>query len=326
MKTWKVGAAALAALVINMGGQQAQAQAAWPTKPINMVVPYAAGGGIDAIARLVAQSMSETLGQPIVIENKGGGGGVIGATVVAKAAPDGYTILMAGNPELVINPTLMPGVQYNVARDFVPVMLVAESPNVIVAHPSVKATLKEIVGGAYRGGTLTIGTPGQGSPQHLTVEVMRSLGQADFVHVPYKGAGPAIKDVLGGQTALALTGAPPLLPHIRSGNLRALAVTQPSRSDLLPDIPTFEEASGFKGMETYSTWYGLLVPAGTPVSVVSALHKAAAATLERSDIRSRLREMGTEVVALPTEAFGERIGIELKRYESVIRRFQIKVD
>ena len=204
-------------------------------------------------------------------------------------------------------------------------MLVAESPNIIVANPGLKTPLREIVDGSHKSdGSMTVGTPGQGSPQHLSVEVMRSLSKVDFVHVPYKGAGPAVVDVIGGQVRMAITGAPPLLPHIKSGKLRALAVTQAKRSSLVPDIPTFEEATGIKGLETYSTWYGLLAPAGTPPAVIESLQKSIASVLSKPEIRTRLNDMGTEVVATPGTAFGDRIKVELKRYEDVIRRFNIK--
>ena len=325
MKQWITGLAAAITLTLGVGAQAQNAN--YPTKPIRMVVPYSAGGGLDAITRLVAQAMSESLGQTIVVENKAGAGGTIGADSVAKATPDGYTVLMAGNPELVINPTLMAGVRYNVARDFIPVMLVAESPNIIVANPTLKESLREIMAGGYRGpGAMTVGTPGQGSPQHIAVEVLRSLGKADLVNVPYKGAGPAVVDVLGGQIQLAITGSPPLLPHIKSGKLKALAVTQSKRSSLIPDVPTFEEATGIKGLETYSTWYGLLVPTGTPAAVVEVLHKSIAAVLAQPDVKARINAMGAEVIALPTTAFGERMTSELKRYDDVIRRFNVKVE
>ena len=291
---------AITATIALLAGASVVAQTAnYPNKPIRMVVPYAAGGGLDAITRVVAQAMSEGLGQSIVIDNKAGGGGMIGAESVARSQPDGYTVLMAGNPELVINPSLFPGARYNVTRDFVPIMLLAESPNILVAHPLLKGGLKEIMDGAYRSeGAMTVATPGLGSPQHLTVEVLKGMGKAEFVHVPYKGAGPAIIDTLGGQTRLALTGAPPLLPHIRSGKLKALAVTQPKRSSLAPDIPTVEEATGLKGLEAYSTWYGMLVPTGTPPAVIDTLQQSVATVLARPDIRAKLNDMGTEVVAL----------------------------
>ncbi|WP_423459819.1 Bug family tripartite tricarboxylate transporter substrate binding protein [Ottowia sp. VDI28] len=299
----------------------------YPTKPIRMVLPYAAGGGLDGITRLVAQAMSEKLGQSIVVENKGGAGGMIGAEAVAKATPDGYTLLMAGNPELVINPTLMPGARYDVTRDFIPIMLVAESPNVLVAQTGFNINLREIANGAqHADAPLTVGTPGQGSPQHLTVAVLKSKSKLDLIHIPYKGAGPAVIDVLGGQVRLALTGAPPLIPHIKSGKLKAIAVTQPKRSELLPDIPTLEEALGVTGMDNYSTWYGLLAPAQTPPVVVEALQKSVSAALARPDIKAKINEMGSEVVALPAAAFAERIKREHKRYEDIIRRFNIKAE
>lgn len=300
---------------------------AYPIKPVRMVVPYAPGGGIDAITRLVAQQMSESLGQSIIVENKAGGGGMIGAEFVAKATPDGYTVLMAGNPELVITPTLTGSHRYNVNKDFIPIMLVAESPNILVAHPSTKATLRDMLQGTERGdGPLSVGTPGQGSPQHLTVEVLKSMGRSHWTHVPYKGAGPAIVDVLGGQIQLALTGAPPLMQHIRTGKLKALAVTQPRRSSLVPDIPTVEEASGMKGLVSYSTWYGLLVPAATPQVVVDTLQKSIAAVLAKPDVKQKINDMGSEVIALQGSAFAERILSEHQRYETVIRRFNIKSD
>lgn len=298
----------------------------YPTKPIRLVVPYAAGGGLDAITRLVAQEMGNGLGQPFVVDNKAGGGGMIGAETVAKASPDGYTLLMAGNPELVINPVLVHTARYDVTKDFLPIMLVTESPNVLAAAPSVKGTLAEILAGQSGAGPVTIGTPGQGSPQHLAVESFASFAKAKIVHVPYKGAAPAVVDALGGQTLLTLVGAPPLMPHVRSGKLRALAVTQASRSSLAPDIPTVEEATGVKDLGSYTTWYGLLAPAGTPPAVVDTLHKSIAAVLARPDIRKKLNEMGTEVVALPSTAFGERIKAELTRNERVIKRFNIKAE
>jgi len=310
-------------LFLTTGASYAQGQ--YPTKPIRMIVPYAAGGGLDALTRVLAQGMSETLGQSIVIENKVGAGGMIGAEFVARSVSDGYTLLMAGNPELVISPHLLGGNRYNVSKDFVPIMLAAESPNIIAAHPSLKASLRDIVQNVPRGdGPLTIGSPGQGSPQHLTIEALKSLGKAEWVHAPYKGAGPAIVDTLGGQTQLVLSGAPPLLPHLRSGKLKALAVTQPQRSALMPDIPTVAEATGLKGLDSYSTWYGLLAPAGTPQGVVETLHKAIAGVLARPEVRQKLQEMGTEVVALSNPGFAERIQSESKRYHDVIRRFNIQ--
>lgn len=301
---------------------------AWPAKPIKVVVPYAAGGGLDAITRLVTQAMGEVLGQSLVVDNRTGAGGMIGAESVARATPDGYTVLMAGNPELVITPTVLPaGARYSVLKDFIPIMLVSESPNILVAHPSVTGSLSDILAGkaAVEGG-IAIGTPGLASAQHIAVEILQSATKQKVVHVPYKGAGPAVADVVGGQVKLALVGAPPVIPNLKAGKLRALAVTQRQRSSLLPDVPTVEEATGIKGVDGYSTWYGLLAPAGTPTAVVDALHKAIAGVLARPDIRARLASMATEPLALGPAAFTERIRTEVKRYEEVVKKFNIKAE
>jgi tripartite-type tricarboxylate transporter receptor subunit TctC len=270
--------------------------------------------------------MSEVLGQSIVVDNRPGGGGAIGAESVARATPDGYTLLMAGNPEIVITPSLAPAsVRYNVAKDFIPIMLVSESPNVIVAHPSVAASLGDILSGkiSVEGG-VAFGTPGLASPQHLTVEVMAASAKEKVVHVPYKGAGPAVADLLGGQIRLAIVGAPPVLANLKAGKLRALAVGQRQRSPLLPEIPTIEEMTGIKGVEGFSTWYGLLAPSGTPQSVVDTVHKSIASVLARPDMRAKLATMGTDLQATPTTAFADRIRTESRKYEEVVRRFNIK--
>jgi tripartite-type tricarboxylate transporter receptor subunit TctC len=312
----------LAAATLVMSGN-VLAQAAYPNKPIRMIVPYAAGGGLDAVTRTVVQGMSELLGQNIVVENKAGAGGTIGAEMVARAAPDGYTVLMAGNPELVIAPSLTPGtVRYNLAKDFVPIMLVSESPNIVFAHPSVASSLADILSGKTP--VDAVASPGLGSPQHIALEVLNSASKHKLTHVPYKGAGPAVADVLGGQVKLGIVGAPPLLPNIKAGKLRALAVTQAKRSPLVPDVPTVEEATGIRGMEAFTTWYGLLVPTGTPPEAVEALSKSITTVLARPEIKAKLASMGTDVVALPAAAFAERMRSDFKRYEEVVQRFNIK--
>lgn len=298
----------------------------YPNKPIRMVVPYSSGGGLDSVTRLVAQAMSESLGQPIVIDNRAGAGGMIGAEAVATANPDGYTLLMAGNPEMVINPTLLAPVRYDVVHDFIPIMLVSESANILVANPSVKGSLAELLAKPGSDGQLSIGSPGLGSAQHLAIEVIRASSKADIVHVPYKGAAPAVAAVLGGQVKLALVGAPPVLPQIRAGKLRALAVTQATRSKLAPEIPTMEEATGIKGLDFYKTWYGLLAPAGTPQPVVDKIQHVIAAVLARPDIRAKLAKLGTEVVAIPGAAFAAQIRSETERYAEGVKRFNIKVN
>lgn len=321
-----IRALAVLSFVLSLCSPASALSQPYPTKPIKMIVPYAAGGGLDAVTRTVAQSMSELLGQSIIIDNRSGAGGTIGAEAVARSAPDGYTLLMAGNPELVIAPALTPAtVRYNVLKDFVPIMLVAESPNILFAHPSMTGSLADIVSGKYKVDP-AVGTPGQGSPQHIALEVLNASSKQKLTHVPYKGAGPAVADVLGGQVKLGLVGAPPVLPSMKAGKLRALAVTQAKRTPLAPEVPTVEELTGVKGLDAFSTWYGLLAPADTPPQVVEALQKAVGTVLARPEMKAKLASMGTDVVALPARGFADRMRVELKRYEEVVQRFNIKAE
>ena len=298
----------------------------YPGAPIRMVVPYSAGGGIDVVARMLAQGMGEELRQPVVVDNRAGAGGMLGAEAVAKAVPDGYTVLLAGNPELNITPQLQARASYSAVTDLAPVVLVAQSPNILVASPALGAkTLREALEAARRSpGGISIGTPGNGSPQHIAVEVLRMQTGLDIMHVPYKGAGPATIAALGREVAFALVGAPPVLPHIHSAKLVPLAVTQTRRSPLVPAVPTVGEALGMMHNDDFVTWYGLLVPARTPSEITAALSKAAFSVLNRRDARSRLAALGTEWVAMPAEPFGERMRQESRTYGEIIKRFGIK--
>lgn len=298
----------------------------YPSGPIRMVVPYAAGGGIDAVARMLAQGMGEELGQSVIVDNRPGAGGTLGADAVAKAAADGYTVLMAGNPELTISPWMQDKATYSATNDFTPIVLVAQSPNVLVANPSLGAkTLRAALdaGRRLRGG-LSIATPGNGTPQHIAVEVLRSQTGIDIVHVPYKGAAPATTAALAGEVTMALVGAPPVLPHIASGKLVALAVTQPQRSPLVAEVPTVGEALGIMADDDFVAWYGLLAPARAPAAAVQALERAAFTVLRRPDTRSRLAALGTDLQATPRPAFAERMRKESARYAEIIKRFGIK--
>ena len=301
------------------------ARSSYPSAPVRMVVPYAAGGGIDAVARMLAQGMGEELHQPVVVDNRAGAGGMLGAEVAAKAQPDGYTILLAGNPELNITPQLQAKTSYSAVNDFAPVVLVSQSPNILVANPSLGAkTLREALDAAKKKGDISIGTPGNGSPQHIAVEVLRMQTGMDIMHVPYKGAGPATVAALGGEVSFALVGAPPVLSHINSGKLVAFAVTQPKRSPLVPNVPTIGEALGMMQNDDFVTWYGLLVPAKTPPEIVDVLSKAAFSVLNRSDSRSRLAVLGTDLVAMPAGPFAERMRRETQVYGEIIKKFGIK--
>lgn len=327
-RNWILATLAVAASSTLPSAAWAEGTSDYPSRPIRMVVPYAAGGGLDSIARVIALSLGEALGQTVIVDNRAGGGGVIGAESVARAAPNGYTVLMAGNPELVIAQAVTPeNVRYDIRKDFVPIMLVSESVNILFAHPSVTASLADILSGkAALPGGVSVGTPGQGSPQHITLEVMQASTKERLVHVPYKGAGPVVADVMGGQIKLGLVGAPPVLAGMKAGSLRALAVTGRKRSALAPDVPTIQEATGIQGTEDFSTWYGLLAPRNTPQPAIDALQKAMIKVLARPDVRDKLAAMGTEVLALPQAAFADRIEKDIARYDDVVRRFHIKAE
>ena len=317
--------AALGATTLTAWGS-AFAQGGYPSQPVRMIVPYAAGGGIDAVARLAAQGLGEELHQSFVVDNRAGAGGMLGADLASKATPDGYTVLLAGNPELTITPWLQAKAPYAPLSDFAPVVLVSQSPNVLVAQAALGArTLRDALAAARTSAAgLTIGTPGNGSPQHIAVELMRSQTGLDIVHVPYKGAGPATVAALGGEVTFALVGAPPVLPHLASGKLLALAVTQPRRSPLVPDIPTMGEAMGILKDEDFVAWYGLLTPARTPAEVVQKLERAMLAVLQRPETKTKLTSLGTDVVGIAGAAFAQRIRAESKQYGDIIRKFAIK--
>ncbi len=291
-----------------------------------MIVPYAAGGGLDAVARMLAKGMAEELKQAVIVDNRPGAGGLLGAEVVAKSAPDGYTLLMAGNPELTISPSLQAKPTYSAVNDFTPIVLVAQSPNVLVANTSLGArTLREALEAAKKAPAgLSIGTPGNGTPQHIAVEVLKSQTGLDIVHVPYKGAAPATLAAVSGEATFALIGAPPVLPHLASGKLVALAVTQTPRSPLVASVPTIGEALGVMADADFLTWYGLLAPSRTPATALQALEKAAFAVLSKPDVRPQLAALGTDLVAMPSGQFAERMRTESKRYAELIKRFNIK--
>lgn len=318
---------ALTALGTSMLGAMAPAWAqGFPSAPIKLIVPYSAGGGADAVARLLALGMGEELKQGVIVDNRAGAGGMVGAEATAKAAPDGYTVLFGGNPELTIVPWLHPKLPYAPLTDFTPVVLVSQSPNVLVANASLSAkTLRAALDAARKApGGITIGTPGNGTPQHIAVELLKQQTGMDIVHVPYKGASPATVAALGGEVSFALVGAPPLLPHLASGKLVPLAVTQPKRSPLLPEVPTVGEAIGLMRDDDFVAWYGVLVPSRTPPEVVKQLEKAAFAVLKRPDTRAKFAALGTDLAAMPGDQFAQRMRNETKLYGDIIKRFGIK--
>jgi tripartite-type tricarboxylate transporter receptor subunit TctC len=266
---------------------------AWPSQKITMVVPFSAGGGHDAMARICAERLATQLGQPVIVENRAGANGMVGADFVARAAPDGYTILFSSPAEIVIAPSAYKNMRYDPEKDLIPVTLAATTPLVLVANPSLGVhTLPELIALAKRKpGTLSFGTAGNGSSQQLAGVWLNELAGIDLQHVPYKGAGPATNDVLGGTIPLAIVGMAPVLPHIKAGKLIALAVMTPERVPFARDVPTVAETPGLAGF-TASHWMGIFLPAHTPQPIVDQLQQAFAAVLKMPDVRDKLLGMG----------------------------------
>jgi tripartite-type tricarboxylate transporter receptor subunit TctC len=298
----------------------------FPSRPIRIVVPFAAGGATDLIARVVGQKLTESLGQAVVVENRPGASGMIGADLVAKAPPDGYTLLMASTAEIAINPSLYSKMSYDPQKDLAPITLAGVTPLILVVNPaSPLHSVADIVREAKaHPGTISFASAGNGSVQHLSGELVKVLTSTDMVHVPYKGAAPALTDVLSGQVTMFFSGMPPAMPHVKSGKLRALAVTTPKRSPAAPDVPTMAEA-GVQGFDI-SNWFGLLAPAGTPPGILDKLHDEAVKALMQPAVKERLAEQGAEVVADSREHFGAFIKAEADKYAKLIKVSGAKAD
>lgn len=296
----------------------------YPTRPVRLIVPFAAGGGTDIIGRLIAQRLTEALGQTVVVDNRGGAGGVIGADLVAKAAPDGYTLLMGTPGPLTINPSLKRAMPYETLRDFTPIALATVSPFVLVVHPTLPAhSVRELVALAKaRPGALNYGSAGNGSVGHLAGEQLAALAGIRIVHVPYKGSSLAITDLIAGQLQFMIENLPTVLPHVKSGKLRALAVGTRQRSSLVPEYPPIAEA-GVPGYEA-STASGVLGPAKLPASVVSRLSRELVRALHAPDVRERLSSQGVEAVGSTPEQYAAHLKDELARYARVVKSAGIK--
>ena len=296
----------------------------YPNKPLRMVVAFPPGGPVDIIARLISPKISEALGQPVVIENVGGAGGNLAASRVAKAAGDGYTVL-AHSSAYAVNPALSSNPGYEAEKDFIPVAVVASQANLIVVHADFPArTLPELLALAKRE-KLAFASPSSGTTPHLTAEnLFKVRAKVDITHVPFKGAGPAIAAVLGGQPPIgSMAGAAPM-PHIKSGKIRALAVSSGKRLASLPEVPTLGEL-GFTGMEDY-TWVGLFVPAGTPADVVRKLNDAVLRGVQSADLKERLDSLAFEATAAPLRETSEYVRSELAKWAKVVRDTGAKVD
>ncbi|SPD68195.1 LacI family transcriptional regulator (plasmid) [Cupriavidus taiwanensis] len=317
-----------AALVLSVASALLPAAAGaqeFPQHPVRMVLPYPAGGPTDLLARVVAVKMGESLGQGVVVDNKPGASGMIGAEAVARAAADGYTIL--ANASLhVINPSIQPKMRYDAFKDFVPITQLADVPLVLVVNnASPVKTVQDLIAYARReGGALNFGSAGNASAQHLAGESFKLAARVPMQHVPYKGSAPALTDLMGGQIQLMFDSMPSAMPFIKSGKLRAIAVTTPRRASALPDIPTVAE-SGLPGFDI-STWYGLWAPRGTPAAVVEKLATHAAAALKRPDVRQQYADMGAEPVGSSPADFARYNAAEGRKWAEIVRRSGAKAD
>ncbi len=302
------------------------AVAAWPEKSVNIVVPFPPGGSTDTIARAMAQHMGEKLGQAFVVDNRPGATGTIGATAVKRAAPDGYTLLVASLGPYVIAPHLVKNVPYDAVKDFDYLSLPVQAPNVLVASPAQKArTLAEVVAALKaQPGKISFASSGNGSSDHLSAELFWQQSGTTGVHVPYKGGAPAINDLLGGQVDFSFQNVNAVLPHIRAGKLTAIAVTGDKRSPVLPDVPTLAEA-GVKGAEIYS-WQGMAAPKGLPADLKKKLADAAIQAINEPTLKKRLTDQGMEIVANTPEEFTAFQAREYARWKTLIEARKISID
>ena len=309
--------AIVAAASLLFAAGQAQAQAAWPERPVTLVVPYTAGGVTDALARNIAKALSERLKQPVVVDNRPGGGANIGAALVAKAKADGYTLLMGSAATHAINASLYKKLSYDHIKDFAPISFVAQVPNVLVVHPSVPANnVKELIAHAKaHPGELNFGSSGAGGTIHLSGELFKAMAGVQMTHVAYKGSAPAVNDLLGGQTQVMFDSS--VVPHVKAGKLRALGVTSAKRSSALPDVPTIAEA-GLPGYEA-TAWFGILAPAGAPEPVIKKLNTEISAVLRDPTVNTWMEGQGFDVAGGSPADFADHIRKETAKWARVVK-------
>jgi tripartite-type tricarboxylate transporter receptor subunit TctC len=320
-----LGAIVLAAVLALVAALARPAAAAYPEKAITLVVPWAAGGSTDILARTVAEPLTRALGQPVVVENRAGASGNIGSTVVARAKPDGYTILFGSMSTHAMNPALIPNMPFRGVDDFAPIGLLAYVTNTIVVHPSVPAnTMREFIAYAKANpGKIAFASAGAGSTNHLSAVLLERMAGIEMLHVPYKGGAPAVTDTVGGQTQMFVTASTQSLPHVKAGRLRLLAVTEAKRSELLPDVPTVGET--VPGYEL-AVWYGAFAPAGTPKEIVAKLNAEINRILNAPEVKAKMSAIGVEVATTTPEQFLTLLKRDEERYGKMIRDFGIKAD
>jgi tripartite-type tricarboxylate transporter receptor subunit TctC len=300
--------------------------AEYPDKPVKIIVPYPPAGTTDILARLIAQRLTERMKQPFVIENRPGAGGAIGSLAVAKSPADGYTLVMATVNSHGINSALFKNLPYDAVKDFAPITIVGNTPNVLVVNPSVPAkNLAELLALARaKPGSLNFGSTSQGGSPHMSGELLKSMTQVDIAHIPYKGAGPMLIDLIGGQVQMGFDNLPSSIGHIRSGKIRAIAVTTAKRFPGAPEIPTMAE-SGVPGYEV-SAWFGLLGPAGTPKPVIDALYTNIAAILKQPEVVKQLFDLGAEPGGNTPEAYARQIAADVEKWKKVVAATGVKAE
>ncbi len=298
----------------------------YPTRPVNLVLGFAPGGPSDVIARILSRKLEQLLRQPVVIENRTGAGGSVAGQAVARATPDGYTLLLATGSILAINQHLYKNVGYDSEKDFEPISVIGTQTNVLYVHPSVPArSLAELIALARANpGKLNFGSGGNGTPAHLAGELLKIEAKLEMTHVAYRGTGPALQDVIAGHIQTAFSPATPLVSHVQSGAIRPLAVTTLARTSILPNVPTIAE-SGFPGFEA-TTWHGLVAPVGTPKDVVATLHRAMNETLNDPEIRKALTNLGVDVVGNTPEEFRAYIRSEIPKWAGIVRASGAKLE
>ncbi|WP_159593697.1 Bug family tripartite tricarboxylate transporter substrate binding protein [Hydrogenophaga sp. BPS33] len=316
-------AAALAIPTLGTGTAQAQD---YPTRPIRVVVPFAPGGVVDVTARLLTQKMTERLGWNFVVENKPGGNGFIAVTQVAKAAPDGYTLLTAHTGEFAVNPALFPNTPYDLDRDFAPITMISDTPMLLVANAKEPYnTVRELVAEAKKNpGKLAFSSPGNGSVNHLAGEWFAAEAGAKLLHVPYKGGAPAVAAVAAGEVPLGVVAVPAVVPHVQSGRVKVLGLTTARRTPFNNAWEPANEA-GVKNVDA-SNWVGLFAPKGVPADILAKLHAEVAKTLQDPDMKKRFADAGAEVGGMPSAAFAERIRTDAARYRDVVKKGNIRIE
>jgi len=316
----------LVCLVLGTLAGVSSAAQTFPNRPVRLIVPFPPGGGTDILARPVAEALSKKWGQPVVVENKGGAGGSIGTDAAAKAAPDGYTLVLGTVGTHAINQSLYRKLPYDGVRDFDTITLMANTPNILVVNPNVAAkSVQELISFAKtHPGKLNYASPGNGTPPHLAAEMFKKLADVSITHVPYKGTGPALTDLMGGTVDLMIGNAPAVLPYVKSKKLRALASTSETRPGILPDLPTLSE-SGLKGYEA-DTWYGIFTAKGTPIETINKLNADLVAVLNSDKIRSFFAAQGAEVIANSPQTASQKVRADVQKWKTVIDDLNLKLD